>query len=198
MKERMAGDLIPQEVRRACKGQKLMRTVWLLSISTLIYVAQVVGAHASLFCKRIEQLPQVSDGATLRLLEAHIKTFDSPKPLLFREIVRALIPQDGRRFFVIAPDDENCKSSGCYYRLLELKDGVIKETFSFHGTGVVWYHSPVTERIEYFQDNYEMLDLETSGRTYIRLGLPRKENSVFVAALPEQAKLPKTCEAESR
>jgi hypothetical protein len=152
-----------------------------------------------LYCKRIEQLPEVSDGATLRLLEAHIKTFDSPKPLMIREIDRALISQNSRRFFVILPDDENCKSSGCYYRLLELKDGLIKETFSFHGTGVVWYHSPVAVRVEYFQDDYERLDLETSSQTYIRLGLPRRGNSVFVAALSaEQARLPRTCGTGSK
>jgi hypothetical protein len=132
-------------------------------------------------------------------LEAHIKTSDFPKPLLFREIGRALFSQNSRRFFVILPDDENCKSSGCYYRLLELKDGVIKETFSFHGTGVFWYRSPVGMRVEYFQDDYEILDLETSSQTYIRLGLPLKGNSVFVAALSaEQARLPRTCGTGSK
>jgi hypothetical protein len=171
----------------------------LLPISTLLFLAQVFSAHASLFCMRLEQLSEVSDVETLRLLEAHISAFNSSKPLLIREIDRALISQNSRRFFMILPDEENCKSSGCYYRLLELKDGVIKETFSFHGTGVFWYYSPVAVRVEYFQDDFEILDLETSTQTYIRLGLPRKGNSVYLAALSaEQAKLPRTCGTGSK
>src|ERR1700704_4746481 len=149
-----------------------MRMMLLVPICALLFMAQVLGAHASLLCMRIEQLPQVSDAETLGILEAYISAFNSSKPLLIREIDRALTSQNSRRFFVILPNEENCKDAGCYYRLLESKDGVIKETFTFHGTGVFWYYSPVAVRVEYFKDDYEILDLETSTQTYIRLGLP--------------------------
>jgi hypothetical protein len=181
-----------QVTDRGCKEHTLTRTVRLLSISALVYLTQVFDAHAHLYCKRIEQLPTVSDGRTLGLLEAYVKSLDT-RPFQIRQLTS--------RFVMVLPDDENCKVSRCYYRLLDLKDGEIKETFSFHGTGVIWYvSSPAMVRIEYFQDYYESYSLETSPGTYIGVGLPRTAKAVHVEVVPaeEVKSLPKPCRTDSK
>src|SRR5689334_4618309 len=116
------------------RGLRPMWMVRLISTVALLYVVQVVGVHASLGCIRIEQLPAVSDGTTLRLLEAYLRELDGSKPVLVRRMFSRLARTIDRHFFWVMPDNENCKSSGCYYRLLDLLKGVVRETFSFKGT----------------------------------------------------------------
>jgi hypothetical protein len=171
-----------------------MLMVRLISTVALLYVVQVVGVHASARCMRMEQLPAVSDRATLGLLEAYLRELDGSKPVLVRQMFNRLIRTIDRHFFWVIPDNENCKSSGCYYRLLDLHNGAVKETFSFKGTGVLWYYDPVSNYIDYFQDYYQTFDVETSTQSYISIGLPKGGNPVYVgSAEAAQAHLPKTC-----
>jgi hypothetical protein len=143
---------------------------------------------------RIEQLPAVSDRATLGLLEAYLRELDVSKPVLVRQMFNRLTKTIDRHFFWVIPNDENCKSSGCYYRLLDLHNGVVRETFSFKGTGVLWSYDEVSNYIDYFQDYYQTFDVETSTQSYISIGLPEGRNPVYVgAAGSEQSHLPKTC-----
>jgi hypothetical protein len=169
--------------------------VRLISTVALLCVVEVVGVHArGVRCMRIEQLPAVSDRAALGLLEAYLRELDGSKPVLVRQMFSRLIRTIDRHFFWVIPDNENCKSSGCYYRLLDLHNGVVREAFSFKGTGVLWYYDQVSTYIDYFQDYYQTFDVETSTQSYISIGLPGGRNPVYVG-VAEAAKvhLPKTC-----
>jgi hypothetical protein len=175
-----------------------MRMTRLISSAALLYVMQVIGGHAQVYCKRFEQLPAVSDRATLRSLERYLRKFDSSKTHLVRNMTSPLIGTIERQFFIAVPDSGSCKGSSCYYRLLDLRNGVINEVFSFHGTGVLWYYD-VAAYVDYFQDWYHMIDVETSEQSYIRIGLPRGGDPINVgAAGREQAGLPEGCPARSR
>jgi len=136
-------------------------------------------------CKRIEQLPTVSDSRTLGLLEAYGKVSGGSKPLLIRQF--------DSRFFMAFPADQDCKNSACYYRLLDLKDGEIKERFSFQGTGVILIFFSSSVQIDQFQDRFFTIALETSAQTHIAVQLPFTGDTVLVSAwAPQQIKLP-TC-----
>jgi hypothetical protein len=136
-------------------------------------------------CKRIEQLPTVSDSRTLGLLEAYKKMSGGSNPLLIRQL--------DSRFFMAFPADQDCKNSACYYRLLNLKDGEINERFSFLGTGVILLFFSSNVQIAHFQDRFSTIALETSVQTHIMVELPFTGNTVLVSArAPQKIKLP-TC-----
>jgi len=83
-----------------------MWMVRLISTVALLYVVQVVGVHArGVYCMRIEQLPAVSDRATLRLLEAHLRELDGSKPVLVRQMFSRLMRTIDRHFFWVMPDN---------------------------------------------------------------------------------------------
>jgi hypothetical protein len=170
-----------------------MRMVRLISTVALLCVVQVVGVHArGVRCMRIEQLPAVSDRATLGLLEAYLRERDGSKPVLIRQMFSRLIRTIDRHFFWVMPENANCKSSACYYRLLDLHNGVVRETFSFRGTGALWYFDEVSQYIDYFQDYYQMFSVETSTQSHIQIGLPSGRNPVHVGAGGLEY-LPETC-----
>ena len=180
-----------------------MRMVRLISTVALLCIVQVVGVHArGVLCMRIEQLPAVSDGATLGLLEAYLRELYGSKPFLVREIITGSIRTIDRHFFIVMPDNENCKSSGCYYGLLDLHNGVVRETFSFKGTGLLVFYDEISYYIDYFQDRYASFDVETSAQSYISIGLPRGRNPVVVEAVRAvgagQFRLPETCSSQGR
>ena len=180
-----------------------MRMVRLISTVALLCIVQVVGVHArDVLCERIEQLPAVSDRATLGLLEAYLREQYGSKPFLVRKILSGSIGTIDRHFFMVMPDNENCKSSGCYYRLLDLRNGVARETFSFKGTGMLVFYDQISYYIDYFQDDYERFDVETSAQSYISIGLPRGRNPVVVEAVRTvgagQFRLPETCSSQGR
>lgn len=181
----------PREVTRGLKKQKPRKMFRLFSISVLAYLAQVAGVDASFVCDRIERLLVVSDPRTLSLLEPYVRAFAGPKTFQVRHL--------SSRFFLVMPDDANCKVAGCYYRLLDLKDGEVRERFSFRGTGVIWYFTtPAEVRIEDFQDYYSNYGFETSARTHISLLLPRTAQEVLVGAVPADEVFPRICTTESR
>jgi hypothetical protein len=182
-------DLIPREMRR--KRHEQRRIIGLFSVSALAYLTQVFDVSAGFYCERIEQLPAASDSRTAGLLEQYARELAGPK--------RFQIKQLTSRFFLVMPDDENCRVVPCYYRLLDVKDGEVKERFSFHGTGAIWYFSsPAEVRIEDFQDYFSSYGLETSAKTHIRVLLPRTAQAVVVEAVPPDELLPNSCRTESR
>jgi hypothetical protein len=71
-----------------------------------------------------------------------------------------LIRQLDNRFFFAFPADHDCKTSSCYIRLLDAKDGQMNERFSFSGTGVILLFSDGA-LIEHFQDRFFKIGLET-------------------------------------
>ena len=71
--------------------------------------------------------PGIADGSTVI----------GPKTFQIRQLTS--------RYLVVAPGEDSCKSSACYYRLLDLKEGAVKEDFSFRGTGVIWFILSRTE-----------------------------------------------------
>jgi hypothetical protein len=157
-----------------------------------LYVAQAFGAHASMTCKRIEQLPAVSDPRTQEQVEAYVRALPGVKTFQIKQI--------NSRFFVVAPDEESCKNVHCYYRLLDTKNG-IKEVFGFRGTGVIWLIlSPVEVPVDFFQDDYSRIGFETPEKTYIGVALPHSGNAVIVEGVPaDQLKLlPQSCRTGSK
>ena len=118
----------------------------LLLMSALGYIAQTFSVQAHVMCKRIEQLPIVSDEQTLSLFETYIKDFASSQALLLRQI--------DKRFHIAArPGDENCgKDSTCYYRFLDFHKGEFAEKFASSGTGWILLFSNGMYH-PYFQDH---------------------------------------------
>ena len=163
--------------QNSSKQLKLKRLVRLFSIFTVASLAQVQSVSARFYCNRIEQLlPAVSDNRTLGILEPYLRALPGPKPFQIRHLTS--------RFLLVTPEDANCNVAGCYYRLLDVKDGEVKERFTFRGTGVIWYYStPMEVRIEEFQDYYSNYGFETSARTNIRVLLPRTAQAVLVEAV---------------
>jgi hypothetical protein len=148
------------------------------------YLAQVFDAHASMMCKRIEQLDAVSDKQSIELLKAYGQALKSSKPIQFS--------QHHRFFFMMFATDEDCRSSSCFYRLLELKDGVVRERFTFQGTGAILLFS-AGEYWEIFQDHYWSVALETSPQAHLWVSLPLKGDTILVkAGTLQQVRMP-TC-----
>src|SRR5215467_16298919 len=130
------------------------------------------GQDAGFYCDRIERLPAVSDHRTLSLLEPYVTALDSTKPFQMKHLTS--------RFILVMPDDADCRVAHCYYRLLEVKDGEVRERFGFRGTGVIWNCStPAEVRIEDFQDYFSNYGLETSAGRHIGLFLPRTAQEVL-------------------
>jgi hypothetical protein len=100
---------------------------------------------------------------------------------------------------MVTPDSEICKSANCYYRLIDVRNGVVNEAFSFEGTGVLWFTDLIAEYIRNFQDLYYVFDAETSDQSYIKIGLPHGENPVYVGAKGRDgAGYPKACATPTR
>jgi len=181
----------PRDAKRGVKELKPRRIIRLFLVSMLAYLAQVVGVDASFYCDRIERLPAVSDHRTLSLLEPYVTALDSTKPFQMKHLTS--------RFILVMPDDADCRVARCYYRLLDVKDGEVRERFSFRGTGVIWYFStPAEVRIEDFQDYFSNYGLETSAGRHIGIFLPRTAQEVLVEAVPADAVLPRICTTQSR
>src|SRR5262245_55814531 len=88
--------------------------------------------------------PGSSNERTLDALNAYARPSGGSMPLQMRQL--------DNRFLMALPADQDCKSFGCYYRLLDLKDSEVKERFSFRGTGVILFFYSSTAHIEQFQD----------------------------------------------
>src|SRR4051812_29432119 len=113
--------------------------ILIISSALLFCVTQAIEVTAQVSCIRIEQLQKVSDAATLKTLESYLRTFDSAKPHSIRKTSSFWVGNPDRQFFMVTPDSEICKSANCYYRLIDVRNGVVNEAFSFEGTGVLWF-----------------------------------------------------------
>jgi hypothetical protein len=160
---------------RERRAQTLKRVLLLLSTSTLLHLAQVVCAYASISCQRIEQLPGVSDTRTLKLLDAYAKVLAPSKAILIKQI--------DDRFLLAFPDDHKCKKKLCHYRLLDSKNHEIQERFVFQGTGFIFFLLSSTRNIDDFQDRFHTIVLETSPQTYIEVDLPFRGDVVLVGGV---------------
>lgn len=139
-----------------------------------IFVTTASIVQASMTCTRIDDFPFVSDPLIQKQLEAHVETLPGLGVYQIRQI--------DSRFFIISSEDEKCKETSlCYYRLLDLRNGAVKDVFAFQGTGRVWMIlSPTATRWELLQDDYSDFAFETRDNTYLGLKLPSWGNTVFV------------------
>jgi len=139
-----------------------------------IFVTTASIVQASMTCTRIDDFPFVSDPLIQKQLEAHVETLPGLGVYQIRQI--------DSRFFIISSEDEKCKETSlCYYRLLDLRNGAVKDVFAFQGTGRVWMIlSPTATRWELLQDDYSDFAFETRDNTYLGLKLPSRGNTVFV------------------
>jgi hypothetical protein len=150
--------------------------------SVFLTVASI--AQASMTCTRIDDFPVVSDPLTQGQLQAHVKTL----PGLGNYEIRGI----NSRFFIVSSEDEKCKeTSRCYYRLLDLRNGAVKDVFAFQGSGRVWMIlSPTAIWSEFLQDDYSDMAFETRENTYLEVKLPRLGNTVFlVPQTPEDIRM---------
>jgi hypothetical protein len=141
-------------------------------------------AHASMICTWVDEFPVVSDPSAQERLEAHVRALPGLKNYEIRDI-------DGR-FFIVLADDGYCKEiPRCDNRLLDLRNGVVKDVFAFRGTGKVWrLMSPLTIWLERLQDEYSFRAFATTENTFIGVQLPRFRDTVFIdAPSPEQMKV---------
>src|SRR5262249_59050199 len=114
---------------------KVSHMARVVSVSLFLYFALILAAQASMTCRRVEQLGIISTDPRIReSLETYVKTL--PRSKVFDVKKPFHITQFTSRFFLAGPREEFCKTSGCYYWLLELKDRVVKEVLGFRGTGV--------------------------------------------------------------
>ena len=151
-------------------------------MAVIAYILQAHDASAS-----IDQSPALSEGATRERLEAYARTVYGPKAFFIRQLTS--------RFFVAGPADEVCRSSACYYRLLDLRGEALQESIAFSGTGTIWLIlSPTEVYLDHFQDEYSRIAFETPGKNYLGVALPRSGASLLVEPVsPEIAKSLQGC-----
>ena len=140
-------------------------------------------AHASMTCTLIDDFPVVSDPSIQERLEAHVKALPGIKNYQIRDI-------DGR-FFMVLADDGFCKEiPRCYHQLLDTRNGLVRDVFSFRGTGRAWrLMSPTTIWLERLQDEYSIRAFATTENTFIGVQLPRFRDTILIdAPSPEQTK----------
>jgi hypothetical protein len=139
-----------------------------------IFVMITSVAHATITCTKVDEFPVASDPTIRKQLETHLETVPGLGDYQIRQI--------DSRFFVVASEDEKCKDSSlCYYRLLDLRNGAVRDVIAFQGTGRVWMVlSPTATRWELLQDDYSDFAFETRDSTYLGLKLPSWGNTVFV------------------
>jgi hypothetical protein len=140
-------------------------------------------ARASMICTWIEDFPLVSNPTIEGWLEAHVKALPGIKNYQIRDI-------DGR-FFMVLADDGFCKEiPRCYHQLLDTRNGVVRDVFSFRGTGKAWrLMSPTSIWLEQLQDEYSIRAFATTDDTFIGVQLPRFRDTILIdAPSPEQMK----------
>jgi hypothetical protein len=97
---------------------------------------------------------------------------------------------------------KKCKeASSCYYRLLDLRNGAVKDVFAFQGSGkILMILSPVALWSELLQDDYSEMEFETRENTYLTIKLPSLGNTVLVVPeSPEEIKMVRRiCGAHSK
>jgi len=154
------------------KMVRYLRVIFVASAFTTV----VSMAHASMTCSWLDEFSRVSDPSIQEKLEAHVKALPG---LDSYEII-----QLERHYFMVEAAGKFCKEvPRCEHRLLELRDGVVKNVFAFEGTGKVWrLWSPLSFWVENLGDDYSAWAFETTENTYIRVDLPSFRNMVVISS----------------
>ena len=144
--------------------------------AALAYLTTASFAHATMTCTLFGELPSVLDASAKERLETHVRAL----PGLKNYEIRLL--QD--HYFLVQAEGKFCKDvPRCEHRLLELRDGVVRNVFAFEGTGMVWQlWSPLNFWVENLQDNYSVLAFETTENTYIHVELPRFRDMIVIGS----------------
>jgi hypothetical protein len=142
--------------------------------ATLVYLTTASIVHATQTCWRFDQLYRVSDPSAQEKLEAHVKAL----PGLTNPEIRVIDPH----YFMVQAAGKFCKEiPRCEHRLLELRDGVVRNVFAFRGTGAVWrLLSPLGAWLEELQDDYSAWAFEAIDDTFIRVDLPRHGDMIVI------------------
>ncbi len=141
-----------------------------------VFVLSASTAQASMTCLWFDELYDVSDPSAREKLEAHVKAL----PGLENPKIRHL----EAHYFMVQAAGKFCKEvPRCEHRLLELRDGVVRNVFAFRGTGTIWVLlSPIGAWIDYLQDDYSTWAFETTDNTYIRVDLPKFHDMVVISS----------------
>ena len=109
-------------------------------------------------------------------LEAHVKALPGLKNYEIRGLEW--------HYFMVHAEGKFCKEvPRCEHRLLELRDGVVRNVFAFRGTGALWkLLSPLGGWLDQLQDDYSAWAFETTESTFIRLDLPRHRDMIVILA----------------
>jgi hypothetical protein len=153
--------------------------VWIVLCLSIFLVLAVPPSHASMTCKRIEQLPSVSDSQIAEKIATFARTSFPSQTLDISSL--------DRRHYILRPRDNNCRSSSCYYHLVPLNDGAPIDVFSFRGTGIIWVIlSPINMYFDAFNDRYSIVAVETANKGLINIALPLERNAVVIETLSDE------------
>jgi hypothetical protein len=115
------------ETRQIGRLTKLVRCLLAIFVASGSATA-ASNAHASMACFLLDDFPNVLDPLVREQLETHVKALPGLKDYQIKDI-------DGR-FFIVMADDGYCKEGPrCEHRLLDLRNGVVKNVFGFRGKG---------------------------------------------------------------
>jgi hypothetical protein len=172
------------------KVVRCMSAIFIVSVC----VTTTSFVHARMTCTNVAKFPAVSDPSIYEQLQAHAKALPG--------LGSFQIGQISSRFFMVSSEDEKCKeASSCYYRLLDLRNGAVKDVFAFQGSGkILMMLSPVALWSEPLQDDYSEMAFETRENTYLTIKLPSSENTVLVVPeTPDEiTRVQRICRAHSR
>jgi hypothetical protein len=144
--------------------------------ATAFCLVTVSAANATMTCTWLDEFPVISDPSIQQKLEAHVRALPGLKNYKIRLLQG--------RYFLVQAEGKFCKDvPHCEYRLLELRDGVVRNIFAFEGTGMIWREwSPLSFRVENLEDDYSAWAFETTEDTYIRVDLPRFRDMVVIGS----------------
>jgi hypothetical protein len=147
-----------------------------VTLAVLVYLTSASVAHATMTCTWFDELSSVLDPSSKEPLEAHVRTLPGLKNYEIRFL------QD--HYFLVQAEGKFCKDiPRCEHRLLELRDGVVRNVFAFEGTGMVWrLWSPLRFLVENLEDYYAAWAFKTTESTYIRVDLPSLHDMVVIGS----------------
>jgi hypothetical protein len=172
------------------KSTPLLKMVRYLPVIFIVSAFATIAsvAQASMTCARFDEFSAVSDPSIREQLETHVRAL----PRLKNYKIRSL---DGR-FFIVTSEGRFCKDiPRCEHRLLDLRNGVVRDVFAFRGTGTTWIlGTPPSAWVEDLQDEYSAWAFVTTEYTFIRVDLPRSGDMIVVDSPgPEEVKTLQAC-----
>ncbi len=165
-----------------------------LPFALLAYLIAASMAHATMTCSWLDEFSGgVPDPSVQEKLEAHVKALPG--------LENYKIVQLEEHYFMVEAAGKFCKEvPRCEHRLLELRDGVVRNVFAFEGTGKVWrLWSPISFPIENLKDDYSAWAFETTVNTYIRVDLPSFRDMIVIGSPGElEMKTLRVCDGMKR